>query len=106
MQHTLDALYQTILNRKNTASESSYVAKSFAKGPEHIAKKFGEEAVETVIAAIQNNREQIVYESADTLFHLLMLLAAHGITPDEVAAELKRREGTSGIAEKESRKNS
>jgi phosphoribosyl-ATP pyrophosphohydrolase len=105
MNDSLNTLYAMIRERQGGDANTSYVAKSFAKGPEHMAKKFGEEAVETVIAAIQNNREQIIYESADTLFHLLMLLAAHGITPDEVAAELQRREGTSGIAEKESRQN-
>jgi phosphoribosyl-ATP pyrophosphohydrolase len=68
-----------------------------------IAKKLGEEAVETVIAALSGTREELVGEAADTLFHLLVLLDARGVSLDEVLAELERREGTSGIAEKASR---
>jgi len=100
---SLDSLYQVICERKSGDANASYVAKCFAKGRDHIAKKFGEEAVETAMASAQNNREQVIYESADALFHLLMLLAAHGITPAEVTAELTRRQGTSGIAEKAAR---
>lgn len=104
MNDTLTALYRTILSRKGGDSATSYVAKCFAKGTDHIAKKLGEEAVETAMASAQNNREQVVYESSDLLFHLLLLLAAHDITPDEVMDELARREGVSGIEEKKNRK--
>lgn len=99
-------LYDTILKRKAADKESSYVATLFAKGHKKIAQKIGEEATEVVIASGGENRQEIVSESADLLFHLLVLWAAHGVTPEDVTAELERREGTSGIEEKAKRNKS
>ena len=103
MTQAMETVYQTILARKSADPKTSYVAKLLAKGHTHIAKKLGEEAVETAIASAQNDRSEVIYESADLLFHLSVLWAAHDITPEEVFAELARREGTSGIEEKASR---
>jgi len=99
----LDQLYATIVSRKGADAESSYTAKLFAKGRKKIAQKVGEEAVETVIAAMAETPDKVVGESADLLYHLSVLWADLGITPDQVWAELARREGISGIAEKNSR---
>ena len=100
---TLSRLSATIASRRNADPATSWVAKLHARGLPVIAKKLGEEAVETVIAALSGSREELVGEAADTLFHLLVLLDAKGVPLDEVLAELDRREGTSGIAEKASR---
>lgn len=100
---TLTRLAQTIAARRDADPATSWVAKLHAKGLPVIAKKLGEEAVETVIAALSGSREELVGEAADTLFHLLVLLDAKGVPLSEVLAELDRREGTSGIAEKASR---
>lgn len=100
---TLSRLAATIAARRDADPETSWVAKLNARGVPVIAKKLGEEAVETVIAALSGSREELVGEAADTLFHLLVLLDAKGVSLDEVLAELDRREGTSGIAEKASR---
>lgn len=105
MQDTLSKLYQTILSRKGADASTSYVASLYAKGTAKIAQKVGEEAVETCIEALQGDPEKIKAESADLLFHLMVLWADQGITPDEVMAVLEAREGTSGIAEKNSRKS-
>ena len=102
-QAIFDQLSATIESRKNASPESSYVAKLFHKGVDGILKKVGEEATEVVIAAKDENREQIVYESADLLFHLMVMLARYDLTLDDVAAELARREGLSGLVEKASR---
>ncbi|WP_439816382.1 phosphoribosyl-ATP diphosphatase [Zavarzinia sp. CC-PAN008] len=104
MSETLDRLTATILARKGADPTSSYVAKLLAKGVPHIAKKLGEEAVETAIAAAERDRGAVIRESADLLFHLHVLWAAMDVAPAEVMAELDRREGTSGIAEKAARK--
>lgn len=102
---TLDQLVTTIAARAEAGdAASSYVAKLLQKGSGHIAKKLGEEAVETAMAAAKGDHENLVYESADVLFHLLVLWHAADVSPAEVMAELARREGTSGIAEKASRK--
>jgi phosphoribosyl-ATP pyrophosphohydrolase len=101
---TLQRIYDTILQRRNADSESSYVASLFAKGHKKIAQKIGEEATEVVLAASGGERREIISESADLLFHLMVLWAAHGIAPDNVAAELSAREGMSGIDEKAQRK--
>jgi len=103
MNDTLSQLEATIAARATASPESSYTAKLLAKGSDHIAKKLGEEAVETAIAAAKNDRANLVYESADVLYHLLVLLKAHGIRLSEVTDELARREGISGIDEKNSR---
>ncbi len=105
MQDALDQLYATILARRGADPESSYVAKLTAKGRDKIAQKVGEEAVETVIAAIRDDRAAVVSESADLLFHLAVLWADAGVTPADVAAELDRRQGVSGITEKAARKD-
>jgi len=102
-QDTLSRLVATIAARRNADPAISWVAKLHARGLPVIARKFGEEAVETITAALAGTREELVGEAADTIFHLLVLLDAKGVTLDEVLAELDRREGTSGIAEKASR---
>ena len=101
---TLTRLEATIAARREADPEQSYVAKLHARGLGKITEKFGEEAVETIIAALSQGREDLVGEAADTLFHLLVLLGARDVPLAEVLAELERREGTSGIAEKASRK--
>ncbi|MCB2072970.1 MAG: phosphoribosyl-ATP diphosphatase [Novosphingobium sp.] len=101
---TLERLEATIAARRGADPDSSYVAKLNARGVPKIAQKLGEEAVEAVIAAMADDRKGLVSESADLLFHLLVMLGAKGIALEEVLAELDRREGTSGIAEKASRK--
>ena len=100
---TLSRLAATIASRRQADPETSWVAKLNARGVPVIARKLGEEAVETVVAALSGSREELVGEAADTIFHLLVLLDAKGVSLDEVLAELDRREGTSGIAEKASR---
>ncbi len=104
MTDTLSRLHTTILSRKGADPKSSYTASLFARGRERIAQKLGEEAVEAVIAAIGDDREKLVGEAADLLFHLYVLLADMDIDPAEVMAELDRREGVSGHDEKASRK--
>ena len=101
---TLTRLAATIASRRTADPASSWVAKLHARGLPVIARKLGEEAVETVIAALSGSREELIGEAADTIFHLLVLLDAKGVSLDEVLAELDRREGTSGIAEKAARK--
>ena len=103
MQSVFEQLSATIESRKTANPESSYVAKLFHKGADSILKKIGEEATEVVIAAKDENREQIVYESADLLFHLMVMLAQYDLTLADVADELARREGLSGLVEKASR---
>lgn len=99
----LDDLYKTIASRKGTDPEKSYTAKLFARGRGKIAQKFGEEAVETVVAALSEGKAELVGESADTLYHLLVLWADCGVEPGQVWTELARRVGVSGIDEKKSR---
>ncbi len=103
MADSLDALEAVIRQRRGADPDASYVARLSAKGRAKIAQKLGEEAVETVIAAIQDDREGLKAEAADLVFHLLVLLADAGLTLDDVRAELARREGVSGIAEKAAR---
>lgn len=91
--------------RKDASAESSYVASLYTKGVPHIAKKIGEEATETAMAAALNNNEQTIYESADLVFHLCVLWAKMGITPTQIWAELASRAGVSGIEEKQNRKS-
>ena len=100
---TLSRLAATIAARRGADPETSWVAKLNARGVPVIARKLGEEAVETVIAALSGSREELIGEAADILFHLLVLLDAKGVALDEVMVELDRREGTSGIAEKAAR---
>ena len=100
---TLTRLEQTIKQRRAAAPEESYVASLVARGLPVIARKLGEEAVEAVVAALTDNRGELVEEAADVLFHLMVLLAAKDVALAEVMAELDRREGTSGLAEKAAR---
>ena len=100
---TLDRLAATIAARKNADPASSYTAKLLSEGPERCAKKFGEEAVETVIAAVSGDADAVAAESADLIYHWLVLLTAAGVSLDDVAANLQRREGRSGLEEKASR---
>ena len=103
--HTLDRLFATIAARKDADAGTSYTAQLLAAGVEKCAKKFGEEAVETVIAAVARDPKALAAESADVLYHLAVLWAAAGITPDDVYVELKKREAQSGLAEKAARKS-
>jgi phosphoribosyl-ATP pyrophosphohydrolase len=100
---SLDRLEAIIRERRTGDPASSYVAKLTAKGRAKIAQKLGEEAVETVIAAIQDDKAALAGEAADLVFHLLVLLADAGLSLDDVRAELARREGMSGLEEKASR---
>ena len=102
----IDRLFDVIASRKGGDADESYTAKLFARGTDKIAQKLGEEAVETVITAVTKDRKGTVGESADLLYHLLVLWADAGIRPEDVLAELERREGTSGIAEKAARGDS
>ena len=106
MSEILSRLAETLEARKGADPQSSYVAKLYAKGLDAILKKVAEEAAETLMAAKDGVREKVIYETADLWFHSLVLLAQQGIHPDEVLAELARREGVSGITEKNSRKES
>ena len=101
---TLERLYNVILERRKADPEKSYIAKRLKQGTAKIAQKVGEEAVETVIAAMQKNKKGLIGESADLIFHWLILLADAGIAPSDVIEELERREGISGIDEKARRK--
>lgn len=100
----LHRLAATLEQRKGADPTSSYAASLFAKGTDAILKKIGEEATETVIAAKGGDKLQIVRETADLWFHCLVMLAHAGLGPDDVLAELRRREGISGIDEKAARK--
>lgn len=100
---TLTRLEATIATRRTADPSSSYVAKLHSKGLGKISQKLGEEAVETVIAALSEDREALVGEAADLLFHLMVLLGARDVPLADVMHELDRREGTSGIAEKAAR---
>lgn len=100
---SLKNLAATIEARKGADPDSSWTAKLLSKGPEKCAEKFGEEAVEALIEAVKGDRERLTSEAADVLYHLLVMLAARGVTLADVEAELARREGTSGLAEKASR---
>jgi phosphoribosyl-ATP pyrophosphohydrolase len=100
---TLDDLARTIAARASADPDSSWTARLLAKGPEKCAEKFGEEAVEAIIEAVKGDRARLTLEAADVLFHLLVMLQSRGVALDDVMAELDRRQGTSGLAEKASR---
>jgi len=104
IEGVLERLYALIASRKGGDAAESYTAKLFAAGTEKIAQKIGEEAVETVIAAVARDRDATIGESADLIYHLLVAWADAGIRPEDVLGELERREGTSGIAEKAARR--
>ena len=99
----LNRLYDVVQSRKNADPSVSHSARLLSRGTYKIAQKFGEEAVECLIEAVAGRTNLLVGESADVLYHLIVMWVNAGITPDEVWAELARREGTSGIAEKDSR---
>ncbi len=99
----LTQLAATIEARKGADPDTSWTAKLLSKGPEKCAEKFGEEAIEAIIAATKGDRENLTAEAADVLYHLLVMLAARDVALEDVLAELERREGTSGIAEKAAR---
>jgi phosphoribosyl-ATP pyrophosphohydrolase len=100
----LDRLWDTIESRRQASADSSYTAKLLAAGQVAIARKLGEESLEAIIEAVNGDRAALTRESADVLYHLLVLWAAAGLTPDDIAAELARREGVSGIEEKRNRR--
>jgi phosphoribosyl-ATP pyrophosphohydrolase len=102
-QFTLHDLERIVAERAASGDASSWTAKLFAAGPEKAAKKLGEEAVETVIAAVGSDRDALVSESADLLYHWLVVLALAKVPLDEVLAELERRTARSGLAEKAAR---
>ncbi|MDP3861269.1 MAG: phosphoribosyl-ATP diphosphatase [Phaeovulum sp.] len=102
----MSALYRlaaTIAARKGADPETSWTAKLLAKGPEKCAEKFGEEAIEAIIEAVRGDKARLTAEAADVLYHLLVMLAAREVSLADIEAELERREGTSGLAEKASR---
>jgi phosphoribosyl-ATP pyrophosphohydrolase len=101
---TIHDLAKTIDARAASGAEASYTKKLLDKGSAHCAKKLGEEAVETVIAALETSREHLVAESADLIYHLLVLLKSKGVGLDEVEAALAQRTSMSGLEEKASRK--
>lgn len=100
----LQRLAHTIETRKNADPASSYVAKLLHDGQDKILKKIAEESAETLMASKDGNAQHVARETADLWFHCLVLLAHHGLKPDDVLNELQRREGISGIDEKASRK--
>jgi phosphoribosyl-ATP pyrophosphohydrolase len=100
---SLEKLAATIAARKGADPETSWTAKLLAKGPEKCAEKFGEEAIEAIVEAVKGDRTRLTAEAADVLYHLLVMLASRDVTLTDVLAELERREGTSGIAEKGAR---
>ncbi|HRO15380.1 MAG TPA: phosphoribosyl-ATP diphosphatase [Paracoccus sp. (in: a-proteobacteria)] len=99
----LERLAATIQSRRGADPASSWTAQLLARGPEKCAEKFGEEAVEAIIEAVRGDRDRLTAEAADVLYHLLVMLAARDVTLDQVLAELDRREGVSGVAEKAAR---
>jgi phosphoribosyl-ATP pyrophosphohydrolase len=103
MSDILERLADVVESRKAGDPDASYVARLFARGGDAILKKIGEEATETVMAAKDGDRLRIVGETADLWFHCLIMLAQHGLRPSDVLAELRRREGISGIDEKAAR---
>lgn len=105
MRGSLERLEKVIATRRTASADSSYVAALFAKGREKIAQKVGEEATETVIAALSGDPAKLTSEAADLLFHVMILLAEGGVTIDDVLAELDRRDGVSGLDEKAARKD-
>jgi phosphoribosyl-ATP pyrophosphohydrolase len=99
----LDRLAETIETRRGVSPKDSWTAALLSRGPEKCAEKFGEEAIEAIIEAVKGDRDKLIREAADVLYHLLVMLAAREVTLGDVQAELERREGRSGIAEKASR---
>lgn len=105
LNETLERIARSIDERKNGDAGASYVASLFAKGEDAVLKKIGEEATETLLAAKGGDRLHLVRETADLWFHCMVMLAYYGLGPQDVLAELHRREGISGLDEKAARKN-
>jgi phosphoribosyl-ATP pyrophosphohydrolase len=103
-EHPIDELFATIVARKNARTSKSYTAQLLKRGVAQCAKKLGEEGVEAALAAVGGKKKEIVAESADVLYHLLVMWAATGIKPAAVYKELDARRSQSGLAEKKSRK--
>ena len=101
----LHRLSETLASRKHADPEKSYTAKLISEGPDSILKKIGEECAELIMAGKEGNRLHVVWESADVLYHTMVLLAFYGLTIEDVLQEMRRREGISGIDEKKSRKS-
>ncbi len=99
----LDRLWSVVMNRRDADPAVSHSARLLSRGTAKVAQKFGEEAVECLIEAVRGDRDAVIAESADVLYHLVVVWASTGVLPEEVWAELMRREGVSGIAEKASR---
>ena len=99
----LDRLWSVVMSRRTADPAVSHSARLLSRGTAKVAQKFGEEAVECLIEAVAGNRDALIAESADVLYHLIVLWVSGGVSPDEVWDELKRREGISGIAEKAAR---
>ena len=99
----LQRLAATIADRASADPETSWTAKLLAKGPEKCAEKFGEEAIEAIIEAVKGDKARLTSEAADVIYHLLVMLAARGVTLADVEAELAAREHRSGLAEKAAR---
>jgi phosphoribosyl-ATP pyrophosphohydrolase len=106
MNDTLEQLAKVLEARKSAAPGSSYVASLYSQGLDAILKKIGEEATETVMAAKDGSKQQIVYEIADLWFHTMVLLVQQGLGPEDVLTELDRRFGQSGLVEKAGRNKS
>ena len=102
-RHSLDRLFDVIASRKDEAPEDSYTAQLFANAPVNPARKLCEEATEVLIEACNHDKDKLTTESADLLYHLLVVWAAADIDPQDVWQELDRRQGTSGLTEKQSR---
>ena len=102
-EHVIVELFKTISSRKNADPEKSYTAKLYQKGTKKICQKIGEEASEVIIAALTESRKELIAESADLMYHLMVLWADKGVTVDEVAQELFSRQGMSGLEEKKKR---
>lgn len=100
----LSRLSETLAARRHADPSTSYTAKLFSKGPDAILKKIGEESAELIMAAKDDEAPKIIYEAADVFYHVMALLAFYGLSIEDVRQELQRREGVSGIAEKNSRK--
>lgn len=100
---TLQDLADLIASRKDADPDSSWTAKLLSQGPEKCAEKFGEEAIEAIVEAVKGDKEKLTAEAADVLYHLLVMLTARDVALADVLAELARRQGTSGIAEKAAR---
>jgi phosphoribosyl-ATP pyrophosphohydrolase len=104
MANVLTRLARKIESRKGADEKKSYAAKLFKRGPEKCAEKFGEEAIEAIIAAVKGDKKNLKEEAADVIFHLFVMLSSRGVTLEDVLEELELREGTSGIVEKQNRK--